>query len=229
MQDRSAIRSNARWRWWRVCCVANRWMSSPGKRMSLWPLPVGEENTAARLDTLAILDVMTRPIAVSGRKDPVSGAELTEAEFNELLADDDGPGRQTAVEDPRVAKLRQASGAYREWLKGQLDQVCIAAQSLRAYNELLGLELATLYRSWFRRIPNSDLAKAELAAYRRWRDALTEESVLAITRARSGSELLQALGRASPPRPRAVAKPGDDAAKQTPPPPNREPDPVLQL
>ena len=25
MQDRSAIRSNARWRWWRVCCVANRW------------------------------------------------------------------------------------------------------------------------------------------------------------------------------------------------------------
>ena len=37
MQDRSAIPSNARWRWWRVCCVANRWMSSPGKRMSLWP------------------------------------------------------------------------------------------------------------------------------------------------------------------------------------------------
>ena len=37
MQDRSAIRSNARWRWWRVCCVANRWKSSPGKRMSLWP------------------------------------------------------------------------------------------------------------------------------------------------------------------------------------------------
>src|SRR5271163_781413 len=36
MQDRSAIPSNARWRWWRVCCVANRWMSSPGKRMSLW-------------------------------------------------------------------------------------------------------------------------------------------------------------------------------------------------
>ena len=37
MQERSAIRSNARWRWWRVCCGANRWMSSPGKRMSLWP------------------------------------------------------------------------------------------------------------------------------------------------------------------------------------------------
>ena len=34
--DRSAIRSNARWRWWRVCCGVNRWMSSPGKRMSLW-------------------------------------------------------------------------------------------------------------------------------------------------------------------------------------------------
>ena len=29
--------SNARWRWWRVCCVAYRWMSSPGKRMSRWP------------------------------------------------------------------------------------------------------------------------------------------------------------------------------------------------
>ena len=37
MQDRSAIRSSASWRWWRVCCVANRWMSSPGKRISLWP------------------------------------------------------------------------------------------------------------------------------------------------------------------------------------------------
>src|SRR5664279_1164921 len=29
MQDRSAIRSNASWRWWRVCCGANRWNSSP--------------------------------------------------------------------------------------------------------------------------------------------------------------------------------------------------------
>ena len=30
---RSAIRSNARWRWWRVCCGwANRWMSWPGKQ-----------------------------------------------------------------------------------------------------------------------------------------------------------------------------------------------------
>ena len=37
MQEGSAIRSNARWRWWRVCCGANHWMSSPGKRMSLWP------------------------------------------------------------------------------------------------------------------------------------------------------------------------------------------------
>ena len=33
--DRSAIRCNASWRWWRVCCVANRWRWSPGKRMSL--------------------------------------------------------------------------------------------------------------------------------------------------------------------------------------------------
>ena len=30
-RTRSAIRSNARWRWWRVL-VANRWMSSPGKQ-----------------------------------------------------------------------------------------------------------------------------------------------------------------------------------------------------
>ena len=27
MRDRSAIRCNARWRWWRVCCAANRWKS----------------------------------------------------------------------------------------------------------------------------------------------------------------------------------------------------------
>ena len=31
--DRSAIRCSAKWRSWRVCCVANRWTSSPGKRM----------------------------------------------------------------------------------------------------------------------------------------------------------------------------------------------------
>ena len=31
-----AIRSNARWRRWGVCCGASRWMSSPGKRMSPW-------------------------------------------------------------------------------------------------------------------------------------------------------------------------------------------------
>ena len=30
----SAIRSNAKWRWWRAYCVANRWLWSPGKRIS---------------------------------------------------------------------------------------------------------------------------------------------------------------------------------------------------
>ena len=36
-KGRSVIRCSARWRSWRVCCVANRWMSWPGKRMSLSP------------------------------------------------------------------------------------------------------------------------------------------------------------------------------------------------
>ena len=178
-------------------------------------LPTSEENPASRLNTLAILDVMIRPIGVSGREDPVAGFELTEAEFNELAADIDKGGRPPVHEDPRLAKLREARGVYREWLTGQLDQVCVAAQSLRAYSELLGLELATLYRGWFRRVPNSNLANVELLAYQTWLDALTEDSVIAISRARSGSELLQALGRGAQPQ-RAAANMLGDAARQTP-------------
>jgi hypothetical protein len=94
---------------------------------------------------------------------------------------------------------------------------------------LLGFELAELYKRWSKRIPNSDLPRAELETYRLWQDALTDESAIAISRARSGSELLRALGGGSPrPRPSEAAKPADVAAKQTPSPDNLEPDPMVQ-
>jgi hypothetical protein len=178
-------------------------------------LPMSSEDVAPPLDTLAILDIMTRPIAMHGRKDPVNGFDLTEAEFNKMADGDRSDDRVT--DDPRAGSLAEARVAYRDWLGGRLDQVCVAAQSLRAYSELLGLELARLYREWSKKVPNSQLADAEKDAYYEWLDALTGESVHAISRARAGSELLQALGRGAP-QPRKPAKPGGD-----PPPP-----PLLQ-
>lgn len=117
----------------------------------------------------------------------------------------DGGRVQQAIRK-RLRRLKQAREAYREWLSF-FDKVSIAAQSLRAYNEVLSHELAHLYRDWFRRAPLSmepgsspALPFAEVVAYRKWPEILTENSVHAIARASSGSELLQALGKGTPPR-----------------------------
>jgi len=163
-------------------------------------LPVNEDFKTAQLDTLTILDVMSRPVATEGRNPPVIGAKLTAKEFKSLTSSDG--------ESP----LKGAQAAYQVWLAERRYQVRIAAQSMRAYNELLSHELAYLYRDWFRRKPLSEQIFAEEVAHRRWPRILSEDSVLAIRQARLGSELLQPL-----------TSPGDlsqgrhDAAGKTPP------------
>ena len=147
-------------------------------------LPESGEGGQGSLDLGAIIAAMRR----KGQENTAAGTnatdDVTAAEFGRMLAK---PG------DP--FNLVGSQAAYREWLAARPDQVTIAAQSLRAYNELLSHELANLYRDWFRRKKNSDLTFAEPAAFHTWPDILTEESVKVITRARSDSELLQALGR----------------------------------
>jgi hypothetical protein len=175
-------------------------------------LPVSEDFKQTRLDTLAILASMHGSVQVPGRDKPVAGATLTEAEFNTMV---------DCVDD---AALRNARVAFGEWLAGRPDQVYIAAQSLRAYSELLSHELANLYRDWFRRTPLSDQTYAELVAYREWPDVLTPDSVRAIRRALSAGELLQPPGRAYEPtfaKDRAVARATGDQTRPPSPTPEQ--------
>ena len=160
-------------------------------------LPESDDANQASLDLAGIIAAMrcktrekTEAHAGSNEKgEAASGTQddVTAAEFGMML-----------TEAGDEYHLALSCEAYREWLAARPDQVMIAAQCLRAYNELLSHELANLYRDWFQHKRNSDLAFADPVAFHKWPNILTEDSVLAISRARSDSELLQALGRGVP-------------------------------
>jgi hypothetical protein len=84
---------------------------------------------------------------------------------------------------------------WRDWLRNDLEGVIQAADALRAYNELLLHELANLYRDWFKQ-EQPDIPYLEELVLERWPNVLTEQSFVAIGRARQQTTLLSPLGAA---------------------------------
>ena len=176
-------------------------------------LPLTEES--AQLDILAILDVMHRrqpaggsdtseigkkgesaetgktkksaetgkaekPLETGKKETPPTGHEFSVKEFISRFVDPPGD-------------LADVKEAYRLWLRSRLDNVTLAAQALRAYNELLSHELANLYRGWFKHQAYSALPFAKAVAYDQWPEILSRNTAGAIAQALTGSELLQSL------------------------------------
>lgn len=92
-------------------------------------------------------------------------------------------------------QLAKEKEAYTNWFKHNVPSVSMAAQVLRAYNELLNHELELLYRLWFKRRPPSPESYAfELGL---WPNLLTQQAVATVGLAGYQSNLPRALGAAA--------------------------------
>lgn len=160
-------------------------------------LPLGEEDPALQLDSLAILAQME--CRVEGKQYGLV-ADLPAAEF-------------------MVEAAREESGlhspyrAYKEWMRARWPDVAAAAGAMRAYNEVLSHELALLYRDWYDRRRVDVRPYADAVAYESWPQILSAEAVHAISRASFEGELLYPLGLqrpAEPGRPKPRHEPGPE-------------------
>ena len=105
------------------------------------------------------------------------------------------PAHLTKEVIDRNEELKETYKAWRNWLRNDLSGVLQAADALRAYNELLLHELAKLYRDWFGR-KQPDVPYVEEVVLDAWPNVLSEQSFVAIGRARQQPALLVPLGSA---------------------------------
>lgn len=98
--------------------------------------------------------------------------------------------------------LEKERDHWRHWLRNDLGGVILAADSLRAYNELLRHELANLYSDWFKKKKTPITPYAKELALSEWPDVLSEQSVVTIGHAQKQPTLLSPLGA-------AVSKPSE--------------------
>jgi hypothetical protein len=99
------------------------------------------------------------------------------------------------TDDITKTYLNEEKSAWRDWLRFDPAGVSRAAEALRAYNELLGHELALLYKDWFDR-SRAAIGFGGDAVVHRWPNVLTAQSLVAIGQSRSESPLLRPLGTA---------------------------------
>jgi membrane protein YqaA with SNARE-associated domain len=96
--------------------------------------------------------------------------------------------------DVVAAAFGEESRMWRRWLRESPEAVLRAANSLRAYSEVLTHELAHLHRHWFRRgSAGGDLLLPEVA-FDDWPHVLTDRSFGALRRTRWSSPLYRPLG-----------------------------------
>ncbi len=84
---------------------------------------------------------------------------------------------------------------WRNWLRNNLEDIIQSADALRAYNELLLDELASLYRDWFKQ-EQPEVPYIDELVFNDWPNVLTEQSFIVIARTRQQPALLSPLGAA---------------------------------